>query len=189
MDKRKRSPHNHLHSTREDAPPKRPRMAGTNGKSFAQRMNALKPIVIQDSSDDEIPGSVHQGKDDSQSDISSLRSSPISQCHANISTPLGHKSSENRPGAQDLADGYDQGKPDFESESELEQPLEQPPMSHSGDETSEGGSYARRCLAAAKNKLDSNTLEHGELTERIKRLAKEQIEIRQFMQLIGESDL
>jgi hypothetical protein len=136
----------------EDAPPKRARMTGANGKSFAQRMRKIQPIEISDSSDVM-----------SQSDISPLISPHISESGTDNPSPLSHKSTERDLGAEGLAKEYDPGNPYSESGAEPKKST----ASNSGKERSAGGSYAEQCIAAAKEDLNSSRLEHEEVTKRI----------------------
>lgn len=176
----------------KNAPRKRSRMVGYTGESFAHRMNKrikkdkTEPIVIQDTSDEEVPGEAHQGKRISHSDISSLRSSPISEFGSNV---LGRRSADETFGAQDLAKKYDQGKPDFGSDVEPDRTTE----TRSGTETSEGGSYAMQCLASAEKDL---RLEHEEITKRMeedrikqKKLGGDLSSVRESMKVVGDRGL
>lgn len=185
MGKRTRSQRSHSPSQDsgelKDAPPKRARMAGANGRSFARRMKRIRPIEIPNSSDVT-----------SQSDISPLISPHISESGTDNPSPLSRKSTERNLGAEGLAKEYDPGNPYLKSEAEPEQPT----ASHSGKETSEGGSYAMQCLAAAKKDLDSSRLEHKEITKRIeqdeikqRKLAEKMKDIRDFMEAVEKSGL
>ena len=171
---------------------KRARMAGRNGKSFAQRMNNTKPITIPDSSDEYDSGSIQQGRGMIQSGISSLKPSHISESDTNNSSPLSHKPTRSDLGAKSLADEYHIGNPHLETEAEPEQPA----ASHSGKETSAGGSYAMRCLAAAEEDLNRSKLKHEEVTKRIEqdkikqtKLAEEMSEISDFIGVVKKFDL
>lgn len=194
MSKRPHSPRSDSPSirsgTRKDASRKRARWAGSNGQSFAQRMNGTrsrKPIVIRDSSDEDSSESMNQGTGMTRSEVSSLDSFPINESGANDPSPLGQKSNERNWGAKGLADEYDPGQPDFESEAESEQQTK----TRSDKETSEGGSCAMRCLAAEEKEL---RLELGKVTKRMeqdmikqRKLSEDLIEIRQAMTLVGDS--
>lgn len=150
-------------------------MAHSNGRSFAQRINGAKPIIIPDSSDEDVPESMHKGQGMmDQSDVSSLRLSHSSESGTGDSFPLSHKSTEGSLGAKELASEYDPGNPYLESEAEPEQPA----TSHVGKETSEEGSYAKQCLAAAKEVFKSSRLEHEEVTKMIEqsRIKRRQLE-------------
>jgi hypothetical protein len=221
MSKRIRSPGSHSPSLNpektKDAPRKRARMAGSNGKSFAQRMkegmkkgmnesedersnesmnkrvndsmDKIEIFTISGSSDDDVPGRVRQRKHDSPSDVSSLRSLPIGQSGTNNSSPLGHKSAEMNLEAKNLTEEYDPGSPDFESEPEFEQTT----GSHSGEETREGGSFAMQYLRAAKKSLKR---ELKEVTERMnqdriqeRELTEDLIGIRQSMKAVEDTGL
>jgi hypothetical protein len=201
----------------KDAPQKRARVVGSNGSGFAQRIrrgmkervngsmdervsesmdeevdeSVDKPEIftISDSSDEEVSKNVHQGKGDSRSDISFLRSSPIGESGAENSSPLGHKLAGRDLGAKDLADEYDPGSPDFGSEAELEQTT----GSHSGEETREGGSHAIQYLSVAEKELNlkleeirkrinQDTIQERELTGKL-------IDIRLAMGILEDSDL
>jgi hypothetical protein len=198
MSKRTRSPHRHLPSQNsgkpEDAPRKRARMVGSNGRSFAQRITGTRPTTISDSdsSDGYVSESIHKGQDKSQSNISPLISPHISVSGTNSPSPLSHKSTERDLGAEGLAKEYDPGNPYSESEAEPKQST----ASHSGKETSAGGSYGMRFLAAAEKELDSIKLEHEEVTKMIeqgeikrRKLAEEMTGIGKVMGAVREFGL
>jgi hypothetical protein len=192
MSKRARSPDGHSppqnHGKLRDTPLKRARVARRNGKSFVQRMDMGKPIIIPDSSDEYDSGSIQQGK----SGLLSLKSSHTSESGTNSSSPLSHKPTESNLGAKGLADEYDPGNPYLESEAEPEQLA----ASHTGKEISAGGSYTMRCLAAAEEDLNSRRLEHEEVTKRIeqdkikqRKLAAEMSDIGDFMGVVKKFGL
>jgi hypothetical protein len=219
MSKRKRDLGSHSPSLTlgkpKDALRKRPRVVSSDGRGFAQRIkrgmkervnesmdesmddsmdeevdeskDKIEILTISDSSDEEIPGS--HGKGDSWGDISSLRSSPTGESGTNNPSPLGHKSAEINPEASNLAAEYDPGRPDFESEAELEQTT----GSQSGEKTREGGSCAMQCLAAAEKDFN---LKLEEVTKRInqdriqeRELKRDLIDVRLAMGKLEDSGL
>lgn len=196
MSKRARSPGGYSssenHGKLRDTPLKRARMAGRNGKTFAQRMNKTTPIIIPNSSDEYDSERIHQGKGIIKSGISSLKSPHTSESGTNNSSPLSHKPTERDLGAKGLADEYDPGNPYSESGAGPEQLT----ASHPEKKTSGEGSYAIRCLAAAEKELDRIKLEYEEVTKMIeqgeikrRKLAEEMTGIGKVMGAVREFGL
>lgn len=114
--------------------------------------------MIPDSSDEEASASEIHGESMSQKNMS-----PISDSGADDQFSPTRKSQSGRSRAEDLANSYAPGNPDFGSEVEAEKLAGTP----SKKETSKGGNYATQCIAGAKAELKRKTLEHEEVSDRI----------------------